>query len=596
MVESVFSIYYAYLARRVQQRGPAPMYGRRFLRRVFSRALESGMDDDDGVYNGKGNAENVNGNHDIRKRRNRDYEGAKLASPSLATKRLRAASFVPRFVDKEPLHRDDPRAKSFAKQQAMWFPGSQVEDLTRKDIERWLSWSLYGAELSDIERELHETKPREEASFGSSNNATSPAETKMEQQPLTTEPPLPPSSPTPASQGSFARRMNSVESDEEEDDGDSDTIDYEKEDRQGARAVDGEWDADPIQGSRLEFIYYCRELIEARQGFAYDESPPNWTPVPCMRLTLDPVKVTSRPLLLYLAVNAVSMVTLLHAQWDGFSLERQGRIKYLIYRPPNWSKEKAKEHPSLYRPIVFLHGLGIGLGQYGSLIRYLRKTPLTRTHPLLIPLQPHISQAIFDPSNHLQPFQHHEFTALFRRVFRREGWTQSGVTVLSHSNGTLLHSWLLKSAGEFIKRSCFVDPVCLQLWVPHIVGNFLYIRPKTGVMKLISYFVASELGTANMLFRHFDWSSCLLWPQDDVPNLRDPHACQFYLAEEDSIVNGPETRKYLRQAGLKEASDARPKGQQPSLHYIPQAAHGEVLMAGGDLMKGIVDWLDEPDP
>jgi hypothetical protein len=99
-----------------------------------------------------------------------------------------------------------------------------------------------------------------------------------------------------------------------------------------------------------------------------------------------------------------------------------------------------------------------------------------------------------------------------------------------------------------------------------------------------------------MLCRWFDWSSCLLWPQDEIPNLCDPHACQIYLAEEDAIVNAPETRRYLRQFGLKEEFDVRPKGQQPSLHFIPKAAHGEVLMAGGDLMKGIVDWLDEPDP
>ena len=116
------------------------------------------------------------------------------------------------------------------------------------------------------------------------------------------------------------------------------------------------------------------------------------------------------------------------------------------------------------------------------------------------------------------------------------------------------------------------------------------------MQKLISYFVARELGTANMLFRHFDWSSCLLWPQDEVPNLHDPHACQVYLAEEDVIVNAHQTRQYLRQYGLKEQSDLQSTSEQPGLHFVPGAAHGEVLMAGGEIMKQIVDWLDEPDP
>lgn len=100
-----------------------------------------------------------------------------------------------------------------------------------------------------------------------------------------------------------------------------------------------------------------------------------------------------------------------------------------------------------------------------------------------------------------------------------------------------------------------------------------------------------------MLFRHFDWSSCLLWPQDEIPNLTDPHSCQIYLAENDAIVNASETRKYLRQYGLKEDFDVdKSKGEKAGLHFVPGASHGEVLMAGGDKMKQIVDWLDAPDP
>lgn len=359
----------------------------------------------------------------------------------------------------------------------MWFPGSKADDLTNRDVERWLAWSLYGADLDEIEAERAEAESRgishhrESSGQGARVDMTNLGSLQS----LTSEPPLPPSSPTPGDRGTFSRQMNESEED-------SDTIDYEKEDKRGVRAVPGEWDADPIRGDRLEFLHYCREMIEARQGYVFKQSLPDWTPLPCMRLTLDPVIVKSRPLILYLLVNTLSYATLLHAQWDGFKLENKGRIRYLIYRPPQWTIAAANKEPAKYRPLIFLHGLGIGLGQYASLIRRLRHTPLTRTHPILIPLQPHISQAILDPYNHLTPISHHEFTALLRRVFKQEGWTQSGVTVLSHSNGTMLHSWLLKSAGDFVKRSCFVDPVCLQLWVPYIVGNFLYHRPKSAVM------------------------------------------------------------------------------------------------------------------
>lgn len=100
-----------------------------------------------------------------------------------------------------------------------------------------------------------------------------------------------------------------------------------------------------------------------------------------------------------------------------------------------------------------------------------------------------------------------------------------------------------------------------------------------------------------MLFRHFDWSSCLLWPQDEIPNITDPHCCQIYLAEDDAIVNAPETRKYLRQFGLKETSDLPiHQHHKANLHFVSKAAHGQVLMAGGHNLSNIVEWLDEPDP
>lgn len=85
-----------------------------------------------------------------------------------------------------------------------------------------------------------------------------------------------------------------------------------------------------------------------------------------------------------------------------------------------------------------------------------------------------------------------------------------------------------------------------------------------------------------------------MWPQDEIPNLLDPHHVQIYLAEDDVIVAAHETRKYLRQFGLREEHDVGPGGSY-NLTFVKGAAHGEVLMAGGGLMKKIVSWLDEAE-
>lgn len=75
-------------------------------------------------------------------------------------------------------------------------------------------------------------------------------------------------------------------------------------------------------------------------------------------------------------------------------------------------------------------------------------------HPLMIPLQPHTSQVVFH-SRHLRPWSRTEFLKRMKRVctdfgFWHEGsgagtkeeseqW--GGVSILSHSNGSVAHTW-----------------------------------------------------------------------------------------------------------------------------------------------------------
>jgi hypothetical protein len=57
-----------------------------------------------------------------------------------------------------------------------------------------------------------------------------------------------------------------------------------------------------------------------------------------------------------------------------------------------------------------------------------------------------------------------------------------------------------------------------------------------GTELLMQYFVSTELGVANLLQRHFDWSSNSLW-FEEIPNARDPAKAIFMLGGKDAIVN-----------------------------------------------------------
>ena len=114
------------------------------------------------------------------------------------------------------------------------------------------------------------------------------------------------------------------------------------------------------------------------------------------------------------------------------------------------------------RPIVFLHGLGFGLLQYHVFLSQLLETFTDR--PILVPLQPQVSQDIFHPL-FLKPLDRHQMADRLAGLIEELGWatllsngkstkemdskerevessqvkdTYNGVTILSHSKYTSL--------------------------------------------------------------------------------------------------------------------------------------------------------------
>lgn len=123
--------------------------------------------------------------------------------------------------------------------------------------------------------------------------------------------------------------------------------------------------------------------------------------------------------------------------------------RFLVRIPKNW---KPLRDP---RPVVFLHGLGLGLFQYHNFLSHLVQE--FRDRPLLVVLQPHISQQIFHPK-YLAPMPRKQTTKTLATLLASFDWTdfepntnantseeegthasvtqsrrRSGVTMLSHS-------------------------------------------------------------------------------------------------------------------------------------------------------------------
>jgi len=142
-----------------------------------------------------------------------------------------------------------------------------------------------------------------------------------------------------------------------------------------------------MPATRRHAIEEAVELIEKRSGSKIPEGS-NQAATP-MLLTLDDVHISPRPFLLYIfvALGHALVHKFLEHHW-GVEFDVHGDVEYVVRVPESWDPENPKT-----RPIVFLHGLGLGLFHYSMLIAsLLRRFP---DRPLLVPIQPHVSQRIF---------------------------------------------------------------------------------------------------------------------------------------------------------------------------------------------------------
>jgi len=97
----------------------------------------------------------------------------------------------------------------------------------------------------------------------------------------------------------------------------------------------------------------------------------------------------------------------------------------------------------------------------------------------------------------------------------------------------------------------------------------------------MGYFVSTELGVANLIQRHFDWSSNALWCEE-IPNARDTSKTLFVLGGKDNIMNAQRVKRYLNSHGVK-------KG----LLLDPTGVHGQALLRGQECYEKILSWLSE---
>lgn len=344
-----------------------------------------------------------------------------------------------------------------------------------------------------------------------------------------------------------------------------------------------------LTGRQRAVLDEALSRVEKRAGKTIPDEPS--VGVQPVRLTIDEVNVNWRPLTWYvMALGGNWMLRHWLVSSYGARFGCYNGLEYFVRIPESWDAVHGR------RPLVFLHGLGLGMMQYKIFLSDLLRNHSDR--PLLFPLQPHISQNIFHV-RFLTPMPRREMVTCLVGLLRELSWVppvdelddtlelykntkssmSSGVVVLSHSYGSFVHTWLLKAYPHMAVRSCFVDPVAICCWEGDMCHNFIYKPCTTGSDLLMRYFVGTELGVANTLQRHFDWVSNSLW-FEDIPNARDPDKTLVVLGGRDAILNAERVRRYLSTHGVS-------KG----IYFDPKGAHGQPLIADGLGHDTIMKWL-----
>lgn len=365
--------------------------------------------------------------------------------------------------------------------------------------------------------------------------------------------------------------------------------------------------AGPGGQALLDWSY---QLLESRTGTRFDEQGSDdelnahikqeaAERAKVMRLTLDPVNALPRPLYLYATALILNWI-LKNVVYPrlGYTVHKEGEMEYLLRIPPGWTPDS--QEPSS-KPIVYIHGLGFGMIQNHFIIHSLAtKLP---SHPIAIPLQPHISMN-FTHKQHLNPLDRESTVKAITNICNRwkfhvptlncsnvggdentyagrskKGGCENGVILLSHSNGSIAHGWILRDQPCLVARSAFVDPVVFCLWEGDVCYNFCYRSPRTALELLLYYFIGSEVGIANTIQRHFDWSDNTIF-FDEIPNASDSSKTMWMLGGEDIIIDAWRVKKYLEDHGVVEGE---------GICFDPAKNHGDGLT--GKSLDQVMTWL-----
>ena len=302
------------------------------------------------------------------------------------------------------------------------------------------------------------------------------------------------------------------------------------------------------------------EYVRVVEKMAGREFPEGHGSARALRLTLDPIEMDVRCLTWYATVMLVEQITFARFWIAGFSYRRT-RVAGPWVLPPRpttllaGGRSPAKTLSYWYRPhtsktrlpVLFIHGIGIGLYPYVDTLEAISKqSGVSRDDKAdgsvgvlaieLLPICSRLTQPII---------QRAEFIKQITAILDAHGYDK--FVLASHSYGSVFSTYMLThdALASRISATVLIDPVTILLHMPDVAFNFTVRKPKTANEWQLWYFASKDPGTSHTLGRHFFWNENCLWKSHIKELLDGGMRLTVSLASRDLIVDTSAVAKYL---------------------------------------------------
>jgi pimeloyl-ACP methyl ester carboxylesterase len=163
-------------------------------------------------------------------------------------------------------------------------------------------------------------------------------------------------------------------------------------------------------------------------------------------------------------------------------------------------------------PILFIHGIGVGMWPYTGFLRALHRADAQaadgQTGIIALEIMPLSSRITGTMPSHQQ------LGADILRILDHHGWDR--VELISHSYGSVITANMLRQpvVSARIGPMLMIDPVTFLLHLPDIAYNFTRRLPRQANECELYYFASTDMLIAETLARRFFWAENILWKED----------------------------------------------------------------------------------